>query len=619
MRSSRRSPWSSTAEVLRFVWSQATPFVMRRFIIVLALVLVAAALAPFGPVALKMIVDAFTVKGASAAAIAGFAALYVLSQWLSRSLFEVRALVYARAERRMFTSISDRLFDHIMRLPLRYHATRATGALNQTRENGLQGYQMIVHHLIFTALPVGGQLVVTVWILARIDQPFFLTTFVAAVVCCAAAFSVFVMRALKSAQEASSASIDASALIADNIMAYETVKFFTAESAVRRHVHEALSATEGGWVKFYRNYAINGLIVAAVFAIFLGISVGFAIRQVMAGHMSVGEFVLINTYMLQMMQPVEMLGYAVQGFSQGAAMLSKLLELLREEQEQSEPASSHSGASAYKPPMTDEAAVRLLANSKATNPAALEFRNVTLSYAAGRVVLTDVSFVLRPGETLGIVGTSGAGKSTIVRLLVRMLESDAGVILLDGVPLTGYELSDLRQAVAVVPQDTVLFNQSLRYNIGFGKFGATQEEIEDAARLAHLHDFIMNLPEKYDTKVGERGVKLSGGEKQRVSIARAALKAPRLYVFDEATSSLDSATEREIITNLRQLSQACTTVIIAHRLSTVVHADQIIVLEMGQLVERGTHHELIARAGKYAALWSAQQGGSSNTTVAAMG
>ena len=243
----------------------------------------------------------------------------------------------------------------------------------------------------------------------------------------------------------------------------------------------------------------------------------------------------------------------------------------------------------------------------------LDFEGVGVSYRSDRVILQDVNFTLPSGKTLGVVGGSGAGKSTLVRLLARLIEPDTGRILLDGTAICDLPLATVRQAIAVVPQDTVLFNDTIGYNIAFGKAGSTQAEIEHAARLAHLHDFIMSLPEGYDTRVGERGVKLSGGEKQRVSIARAAIKRPRIYVFDEATSSLDSNTEREILRNLREISRFSTTVVIAHRLSTVVHADEIVVLEGGTIVERGSHAALLRQNGRYASLWEAQQQG----TVAA--
>jgi ATP-binding cassette subfamily B protein len=280
-----------------------------------------------------------------------------------------------------------------------------------------------------------------------------------------------------------------------------------------------------------------------------------------------------------------MLGYAMQGFSQGMAMLRKMLELFHE---QTEP-------------------TMIAGKEPLIGPGALSFDRVSLSYNNDQVVLKDVSFSVPAGKTLGIVGASGAGKSTVVRLLVRLYEPDSGQILFDGVPISEMSLSQLRRAIAVVPQDTILFNDTLGYNIGFGRFGATQEEIEQAARLAHLHDFVARLPDGYQTVVGERGVKLSGGERQRVSIARAALKRPSIYVFDEATSSLDSRTEQEILGSLREISRSSTTLIIAHRLSTVVHADEIVVLGNGTVLERGTHHVLLGLNGAYAALWRAQQ------------
>jgi ATP-binding cassette subfamily B protein len=282
----------------------------------------------------------------------------------------------------------------------------------------------------------------------------------------------------------------------------------------------------------------------------------------------------------------------MQNLSQGMAFLGKMFEIYREKAE---------------PPAGD------IPPAGGGGAGRLDFEAVGVSYRSDRVILKDVNFALPAGKTLGVVGGSGAGKSTLVRLLVRLIEPDTGRILLDGVSIGDLPLNMVRQAIAVVPQDTVLFNDTIGYNIAFGKAGSTQAEVEHAARLAHLHDFIMSLPDGYDTKVGERGVKLSGGEKQRVSIARAAIKRPRIYVFDEATSSLDSNTEREILRNLREISRFSTTLVIAHRLSTVVHADEIVVLEGGTIVECGSHAALLRQNGRYASLWEAQQHG----TVAA--
>jgi ATP-binding cassette subfamily B protein len=399
---------------------------------------------------------------------------------------------------------------------------------------------------------------------------------------------------MAAARAASDSQVNATAVMTDSILNYETVKYFTAESVVQARVSQALTQTEDGWVGFYRRYAYNGLGVATIFAGFLGVTILYAAHEVQGGRMTVGSFVLVNTYMLQVVRPVEMLGYAMQSLSQGMAFLGKMFEIFREKPEPLStgdiaPAGGGSGAGR------------------------LDFEAVGVSYRSDRVILNDVNFTLPAGKTLGVVGGSGAGKSTLVRLLVRLIEPDTGRILLDGTSIGDLPLSTVREAIAVVPQDTVLFNDTIGYNIAFGKAGSTQAEVEHAARLAHLHDFIMSLPEGYDTRVGERGVKLSGGEKQRVSIARAAIKRPRIYVFDEATSSLDSNTEREILRNLREISRFSTTVVIAHRLSTVVHADEIVVLEGGTIVERGSHAALLRQNGRYASLWEAQQQG----TVAA--
>jgi ABC-type transport system involved in Fe-S cluster assembly fused permease/ATPase subunit len=539
-----------------------------------------------GPVALKNVVDAIAGDSTGTdVSITVLVILYVLTQWLARGTGEVRALLYAYAERRMFRTLSEKLFAHVMRLPLRFHLGRQTGAIGQTLQNGLEGYQLILHHLVFTFLPVVAELATIVIVLARLDQPIFFAFYAGASLCYAIVFGFTVSKVMKTANAASATSIDASATMTDSILNYETVKYFTAERVVQEKVSRALVKTEREWVSFYRLYSMSGLAVATTYAVFLALTILYAVGQVKAGAMTIGGFVLVNTYMLQIIRPIEMLGYAVQGFSQGIAMLDSMLKLLREK-----PESDAVGAAAA-----------------ATGPASLEFESVAVSYHPDRPILDGVSFRIPAGKTLGIVGTSGAGKSTIVRLVTRLLEADCGRILLDDVPISQMPLSAVRQAIAVVPQDTVLFNDTIGYNIAFGKHGCAQQEIEDAARVAHLHEFIVSLPDRYETQVGERGVKLSGGEKQRVSIARAALKHPRIYVFDEATSSLDSRTERQILNNLREISSTHTTLIIAHRLSTVVHADEIVVLEHGTIAEGGTHLALLEQNGRYAALWRAQQ------------
>ncbi|HKS77037.1 MAG TPA: ATP-binding cassette domain-containing protein, partial [Terriglobales bacterium] len=481
-----------------------------------------------------------------------------------------------------------RLFAHIMELPLNFHLDRQTGAVGQTLESALQGYQMILHHLVYTVLPVAVELSTIIVVLARLAQPAFIVLFCGAIVCYVVAFAYASTTVSRTAKSATAAHIAAHAVMSDSVMNYEVVKCFSAETMLQEKVSAALARTEAEWVTFYRLYAWSGLRVAVIFSAFLAATMLYAARQMMLRAMTIGDFVLVSTYMLQVVRPIEMLGYAVQAMLQGVAMLEQMIVLFRQK------------------PEPRDACHCLRVNG----PGAVEFRRVSLSYAPNSPALRNVSFRVPAGKTLGVIGASGSGKSTLVRLLVRLFDPDSGTILLDDVPISKLSLFALRQAIAVVPQDTILFNDSIAYNIAVGKPRASLMDVVEAAKVAHLHNFIASLPHGYETRVGERGVKLSGGEKQRISIARAALRRSLVYVFDEATSSLDSRTEREILANLREIARERTTLVIAHRLSTIVHADEIVVLDGGMVVERGTHFELLRRRGHYAGLWEAQQQGS---------
>ena len=586
------SPPSSTPvfsrEVLRLLTREIDGFVRRRVIAAVVIALTAAVLTGLAPVAFKLLVDAFA--GAPAGQpvpLWHLLLLYVGCQWLARTLNEVRYLVFARAEQRMTRALSERLFSHVMRLPLRFHLDRRTGAVSQALANGMQGFQIVAQQAVFTVLPVIGEVATVAFVLVELGQPVFLVILVLSVAAYAFVFWHGVLRLHSSADAISTAYVDAQAVMTDSILNYETVKYFSAEGLVRERFDGALSQTERQWLQFFRHKATNGIWIATVCAVSLAVTIGYAARGVQNGTLTLGDFVLINTYLLQIVRPVEMLGFGLQQLSQGFAFLGKMVELFEQKPEPGNPEAAGEPAQAI---------------------GRLDFENVSLAYRTGRQVLREVSFTVPSGKTLGIVGASGAGKSSLVRLLVRLFEPDEGRILLDGAPIADMPLASLRRAIAVVPQDTVLFNDTIGYNIAFGRPGCSHEDVEHAARLAHLHELIARLPEGYDTLVGERGVKLSGGEKQRVSIARAALKAPRIYVFDEATSSLDSTTEGEILRNLHELSRDATTLVIAHRLSTVVHAHEIIVLDDGLVVERGNHAELLRRGGRYAQLWEAQQG-----------
>lgn len=594
MECSRQSARVGLREVVRMMGLELAPPVKARLLGVLALVVSASVLTAIAPVALKLVVDRLTgQRGGGVVSPLLLGTLYVLALWLGRTANEARGLFFAQAEQRIFRTLSERLFSHLMRLPLRYHLERKTGAVTQTLDNGLEGMRIILHHLVFTYVPVAVELGTILVVLVDVVTPPFLFLFCGALLCYLAAFSYSAATITKAARSASSARVEASAAMTDGLLNYETVKCFTAEALVEGRVSGALGRSEAQWVVFHRRYALSGIVVAGIFAAFLAGTVFCATEEVLRRGMTVGDFVLINAYMLQIVRPVEMLGYGMQGLSHGVAMLEMLVQLLREPTETGLWVGSVSGSGAAPP----------------AGAGALEFEAVSVSYGPGRAVLTGVSFSIAAGRTLGIVGASGSGKSTIVRLLMRLLEPGSGRILLDGVAVADMRLEDLRRSIAVVPQDTVLFDDTLRYNIGVGRAGAGPQEIEAAARMARLQEYIVTLPEGYETLVGERGVKLSGGERQRVSIARAVLKSPRIYVFDEATSSLDSRTEQGILSSLRVISRRSTTLVIAHRLSTVVHADEIVVLEEGRIVERGTHQALLRENGRYAASWRAQRDG----------
>jgi ATP-binding cassette subfamily B protein len=583
-----RTGLSRVREVLVLLNREATPFVRWRLAWVLLLVAISAVLTALCPVALKLLVDGFTGhrRGQIISPLM-LVALYALGQWLARVAGEVRAFLYRRAQWRMFRTLSERLFAHLMHLPLRFHLDRHTGGVSETLTNGLEGLQLVLSQLVMTFLPVTAELATVLVVLTRMAAPPFLALFCGALIFYTSAFTYSAAAVMHSARAASAARVDAGAAITDGLLNYEAVKYFTAEAMMQERVGKALARSETEWLTFSRLFARSGLLAGSIYAGFLAATIGYATLEVLHGHMTLGGFVLVNTYMLQLVRPVELLGYAMQSCSQGLAMLEKLTHLFRETPEP-------------KP---------VVRAQHAAGPGTLEFDRVSLSYRKNRPVLHNVSFRIDPKKTLGIVGPSGSGKSSIVRLLTRLLEPDDGRILLDEAPIADMDLPHLRGAIAVVPQDTILFNDTVGYNIAFGCPHANFDDIRQAARVAHLHEFILSLPDGYDTRVGERGVKLSGGERQRISIARAVLKSPRIYVFDEATSSLDSQTERDIVASLREIAKHISTLVIAHRLSTVLHADEIVVLEQGQIVEWDSHTNLLRQNGPYAALWRAQQHG----------
>ncbi len=582
----------------KLIWKEADGFTRRQLTYSFALLLIGSVLSAGYPVIYKLTIDAFSGNADPRALLApgALVAALVLTNYALGLSMGVRQLVHGIGVQRLSRRISNRLFGHIVRLPLRFHLDRKTGAIGSTISQGLNGCQVLLQHAVFTILPVTIEFIGIIFVLVHFEHSAYLVILAVAAIAYGYTFWKAAQNIAEPSRNVSEAYVEANATLTDSLLNYETVKYFHAEPKICAQYDDRPATQESTWRRVLRMKAGQTAILNTIFAASMGASLGYAGYEVLHGTMTIGDFVLINTYVSRLIQPLEAMGMAARDVSQALAFLEKMLDMFREKQE---------GDSGRERPAVTQSA------------GAIAFDHVTFSYKADRSTLTDVSFKVPAGHTLGIVGSSGSGKTSIIRLLFRLYEPDSGQISLDGVPIPQMPLVDLRSAIAVVPQDTVLFNDTIASNIAFGKVGATRTEIEAAAEVAHLDHFIANLPEGYDTRVGERGLKLSGGEKQRVAIARAALKRPLIYVFDEATSSLDSRTEREILQNLIDVAKTSTTIVIAHRLSTVAHADEIIVLDRGAIIERGTHQGLVHSGGAYAALWQAQNAGRATEPVVA--
>ena len=573
--------------LLPLLWHHADRALRQRLAASGALILATALLNAAAPVLFKSLVDAFA--GAGDVAPVAFPLLlvadYALVQWLARTVAELRWIAYGRFEQRVQGELLLRLFDHLHVLSLRFHLGRRTGGLQQIVGNGLLGYRLILFHGLFTVVPLALELALIGGVLLGFYPPSFLVIVLATAALYVLCFVIGVERQRAPQRQANKAYIDAFARAADSYLNYETIKYFGAEGAVRDAFAAEIRRGVDGWSRFYALRTLIGLAQAVWLALGLGAIVFLAARNVAAGAMTLGDFVLVNTYMIQLWRPLENLGFAYREIKMGLTYVEHMLELVDEKAE-----------------IADARHARPLPDG----PGEVVFSGVDFAYDR-RAVLSEVSFRVPAGRTLAVVGPSGSGKSTLSRLLFRFYDVQRGTISVDGQALPDLTLASLRRAIGVVPQDTPLFNDTLLYNIGIGRAGAGREDIEAAARLAEIHDFVAALPDGYETVVGERGLKLSGGEKQRVAIARAVLKRPRIFVFDEATSALDSKTERAIQQNLQAVSRGTTTLIIAHRLSTIVHADEIVVLVEGRVVERGAHAALLDANGVYAGMWRQQQ------------
>ena len=505
---------------------------------------------------------------------------------LSGSLFnEVRDAVFARVRYRAMRRLSNKVLTHLHKLSLRYHLERRTGNVVRDLERGTSSISQILNYLVFNIVPTFAEFILVAFILlGRYEAKFAIVTFTTVFIYITFTLLVTEWR-MHFRHKMNALDSESNGQAVDSLINYETVKYFNNEAFEIHRYDSTLSAWENAAVKSQTSMSILNFGQGAIIAVGLTFIMVYAGMGVVEEKMTLGDLVLINTMMLQLFMPLSFLGIIYRMLKHTLADMDMVFKLLDEDLE-----------------IKDSKNAQVLKHEKGE----IRFEHVDFSYTEERKILHDISFTVKPGQKLAIVGHSGSGKSTLARLLFRFYEVSNGRILYDNQNISQVTQDSLRQAIGIVPQDTVLFNESIFYNIVYAKPGATKEEVISAAKLANIHEFINSLPDGYDTAVGERGLKLSGGEKQRLAIARVILKGSPILIFDEATSSLDSKSEKIILEALSSVAQTHTTLVIAHRLSTITDADEILVMDKGRIVEQGTHAELLAQTGLYADMWALQ-------------
>jgi ATP-binding cassette subfamily B protein len=591
----RPDHWTVLRGLLPLVWPAGRPDLKARVMAAVAVLVLAKLVTVAVPIIFKEATDRLTAAGGALAGSTAQTATWVVlalivaygtGRVLMMVLVQVRDVFFTKVGQNAVRELNNRTFRHLHRLSLRFHLERRTGGLSRVIERGTRGIELIIRMGVLNVIPTALELV----LICAVLLVYFNWLYVLIVLATVTGYMWFTFAAsewrMSIRREMNDSDTEANTKAIDSLLNFETVKYFGNEEREAQRFDQSMARYEQAAIKTYHSLGVLNSGQSLIFTIGMTAALLLAAHGVMSGTATIGDFVMINVMLIQLYMPLNFMGMVYREIKQGLVDLETMFALLNES-----------------PEVEDRPGARPLV----IKDASIRFEGVSFAYEADRQILHDVSFEVPAGKMVAIVGPSGAGKSTISRILFRFYDIQAGRVLIDGQDIAGVQQRSLRAAIGVVPQDTVLFNDTILYNIRYGRPEASDEDVFEAARLAQIHDFILSLPQGYKTMVGERGLKLSGGEKQRVAIARTILKAPPILMLDEATSALDSHTERDIQDALDRVARNRTTLVIAHRLSTIVHADTILVLEKGRLVEQGGHADLLAKGGLYASLWNRQR------------